>query len=298
MAFTTADMPTRFLKGAFLVGHIPHRVLRCDMRLSYSLYVPPSHYDGTGGSTIPLQVYIHGTRRDLSPMHSDLEAFADDVGCAVLAPLFPAGVEGPQDLDSYKLTGESTLRSDQALLAMIEETEQVWVGIYTKRFFLVAFSGGGQFAHRFLYLHPERLSAVSIGAPGSVTLLDQQKDWPYGVKDVEICFGRHLSLAAVKLVAIHLVVGIADNDFHGGTEFTQWLRDVRAPEQHEAQAKPQISSVHSQGRVQSLRGLDESLKQAAIEVTFKLVGGVAHHGDLVRPAQLRFLKEAMWLKKR
>ncbi|KAK4574899.1 hypothetical protein LTR86_001741 [Recurvomyces mirabilis] len=296
MVFTTADMPTRFLKDAFLVGHIPHRVLRCDMRLSYSLYVPPSHYDGTGGSTIPLQVYIHGTGRNLSPMHSDLEAFADDVGCAVLAPLFPAGLEGLQDLDSYKLTGAATLRSDQALLAMIEEIEQVWVGIYTKQFFLMGFSGGGQFAHRFLYLHPERLSAASVGAPGSVTLLDQQKDWPHGVKGIEGCFGRLPSLTAMRLVPIHLIVGSADNDAYGGAGFTRWLRDVRALD--DSQTKSRISSVHSQGRVQSLRELMESLKQASIEVTFELVEGIAHHSDSVRTAQLGFMKEQMSLKKR
>ena len=35
---------------------------------------------------------------------------------------------------------------------------------------LHGFSGGGQFSNRFALLHPDRVSAVSIGAPGRITL--------------------------------------------------------------------------------------------------------------------------------
>ena len=42
------------------------------------------------------------------------------------------------------------------------------------------FSGGAQFAHRFLYIHPGRLRAVSLGAPGLVTMLDETRAWWVG----------------------------------------------------------------------------------------------------------------------
>lgn len=49
---------------------------------------------------------------------------------------------------------------------------------------MAGFSGGGQFAHRFLYLQLERLHAVSTGAPGRITMLDENWKWPAGIKDV------------------------------------------------------------------------------------------------------------------
>ncbi|MDB5359229.1 MAG: hydrolase [Rhodospirillales bacterium] len=38
-------------------------------------------------------------------------------------------------------------------------------------------------------LHPDRLWAASIGAPGSVTLLDLTRDWWVGTRDVQARFG-------------------------------------------------------------------------------------------------------------
>lgn len=117
---TTANVPPQFLKSAYLVGHIPQTVLQSDKRLSYSLYIPPQHYHAKGEIKLPLLVSIHGTRRDLSPLHTDLEAFANTNACAVLAPLFPAGLEGPNDVDSYKTLKSQTLRSDLALLDILD----------------------------------------------------------------------------------------------------------------------------------------------------------------------------------
>jgi pimeloyl-ACP methyl ester carboxylesterase len=75
---------------------------------------------------------------------------------------------------------------------------------------LFGFSGGGHFAHRFFYLHPKRLSAVSIGSPGAVTLIDDQRDYWVGTRDLQARFGVGIDLPAMRKVAVHLVVGAAD----------------------------------------------------------------------------------------
>jgi pimeloyl-ACP methyl ester carboxylesterase len=72
-------------------------------------------------------------------------------------------------------------------------------------------SGGGQFAHRFLYLHPERLDAVAVSAPGGVTLLDHSLTWPAGTGDTQQRFGIAVDPAAVARVPVLLVIG-ADDD--------------------------------------------------------------------------------------
>jgi pimeloyl-ACP methyl ester carboxylesterase len=82
---------------------------------------------------------------------------------------FPAGIGDPNDLHNYKFIDYQGILFDLVLLAMFEKVAARW-HIRTDRFALHGFSGGGQFAHRFLLLHPDRLHGVSIGAPGRVTL--------------------------------------------------------------------------------------------------------------------------------
>src|SRR5690606_39266483 len=89
----------------------------------------------------------------------------------VLAPLFPAGMTEPGELSSYKLIRHGGIDYDRVLLGMVAEVAARY-RLAGERFYLHGFSGGGHFAHRFLYLHPERLAGVSIGAPGIVTLID------------------------------------------------------------------------------------------------------------------------------
>lgn len=160
---TTADVPPQFLADTFLLGHIPYKALTSDPRISYSLYIPPTHYNPDPSKPsnkkpkIPFLIFIHGTRRDIFPIYTSLKTFAEETPCAVLAPLFPMGIEGPNDLDSYKVlrSGSGTLRADEALLDMIQEVGERWVGVETEKVFLMGFSGGGQFVHRYVRYHRE-----------------------------------------------------------------------------------------------------------------------------------------------
>lgn len=98
--------------------------------------------------------------------------------------MFLAGIDSYNDLHNYQLFRYKSLRSDIALLDILDEVKIRWPGIGTEKRFLGGFSGGGHFAHLFMYLSPEKLHAVSIGSPGSVTMLDESLNWPAGIKDV------------------------------------------------------------------------------------------------------------------
>lgn len=92
---------------------------------------------------------------------------------------FPDGPDNFKKLEWETATGE-IIRYDEVLLQMIDTVEREWGCVDTRTFALIGFSGGGQFVHRFLYLYPERLHAVSIGAPGRATpLIDEP--WPAGI---------------------------------------------------------------------------------------------------------------------
>ncbi|MGH9173262.1 MAG: hypothetical protein ACRD1H_02830, partial [Vicinamibacterales bacterium] len=91
--------------------------------------------------------------------------FAEEHAYLVLSPAFDyqsgfqlLGVGGP-------------VRHDLLLLRMLDDVARDGL-VSTDRVSLFGYSAGGQFAHRFLYLHSERLDQVAIGAPGGVTLPD------------------------------------------------------------------------------------------------------------------------------
>ncbi|KAJ5701193.1 hypothetical protein N7488_008741 [Penicillium malachiteum] len=282
---STADVPQQFLQAAYLVGHVPLKALEADPRVSYMLYIPPAHYTSDPNSRkLPLLVWIHGTRRRLGALEDgDLVSFANTTPCAILAPIFPAGLDGPNDLDSYKLLRSTTFRSDLALLAMLDEIAPRWPGIATDKVFMLGFSGGGQFVHRFLYLNPERLLAVSVGAPGRATVLDERYQWPLGIADVQKLFGRTVNKELIRDVAVQLAVGDEDNEVHGGNDFWTWLQKVQGKE---SDTTRQISN---QGRLQVVRYLHAAWELDDINCQLDVVPGAAHEAGKIRPSQLQFL---------
>ncbi|KAI1771158.1 alpha/beta-hydrolase [Hypoxylon cercidicola] len=293
---TTADVPPRFLSATLLVNHVPHRALASDPRVSYALHVPAEHYSHGAGAAagadpsaakLPLLVSMHGTRRHVFDVY-ELAPFARSAPCAILAPLFPAGLDGPNDVDSFKLLRSRTLRSDLALLDILDEVAARWPGIDTRKVFLAGFSGGGQFVHRFLYLHPERLAAASIGAPGHVTVLDDSQNWPIGVKDAEALFGRTIDKDRVGKVPIQLIVGGAELAPHGGEEFWAWMRDLAGRNEGARQAMKFPAMV--KGRLATLQELHGLWMRDGITAQFDVVPGVAHDPKGVREGVLAFLQ--------
>ncbi len=122
---STANIPPQFLESAFLAGHVPYNALPSDPRVSYKLYIPPEHLNANPSDPtqqlpiLPLVVVIHGTRRTSETLKT-IAPWSHTHPCAILVPLFPSGLDGPNDIDSYKLLSSKTLRSDLALLSMLE----------------------------------------------------------------------------------------------------------------------------------------------------------------------------------
>ncbi|KAI1475626.1 alpha/beta-hydrolase [Daldinia eschscholtzii] len=290
-------VPPRFRKSALLTGHIPHKSLASEPRVSYALYVPDEAYNERhpegaepGANKLPLLVAVHGTRRDVFNVY-DLVPFAESTPCAILLPLFPIGLDGPNDIDSYKTLKSKTLRSDLALLSMLDEVAIKWPAIETNKIFLMGFSGGGQFSHRFLYLYPERLAAVSIGAPGRTTSLDEEKNWPAGIKDTKATFGRTVNKELIKQVPIHLIIGDRDTSLHSGGDFWAWVKQYTGQTGNSDTA---VNSEHGiqmieQGRLNTMHKLQDSWKQEAIESKLDVVPGVDHNARGVRSLVLDFL---------
>lgn len=72
-----------------------------------------------------------------------------------------------------------------------------------------------------LYLHPDRISAVSVGAPGSSTLVSPGP-WPRGTGNTNELFSIHTDPSKFASTRIQIIVGSEDH-YHplndDGTEY-------------------------------------------------------------------------------
>jgi poly(3-hydroxybutyrate) depolymerase len=245
-----------------LTGRTPLFACQADQRFSYSLYVPR---DLDTSRPHPLVVSVHGTKRSVESYRDGFADLADQHQCVVLAPLFPAGVGDPDDVHNYKTLDYRGIRFDRVLLDMIAEAAARWP-IATGRFYLHGFSGGGQFAHRFLYLHPDRLAGVCVAAPGSVTRLDQTIPWPGGTADLAERFGTDVDLAALRAVPALLLIGEDDNQAH---------------------------PIAGRTRIASITRLRDNLLDHGIEPVLETVPGADHDGAAMFPAANRFFGELL-----
>ncbi|MDR6173024.1 pimeloyl-ACP methyl ester carboxylesterase [Nocardioides zeae] len=191
-----------------LTARTPFLASRSDQRFSYALQLPSTYADDS--DPLHVLVAVHGTGRRAERYLDAFADFGEQHGVAVLAPFFPAGISDPNDVHNYKFIAYDDIRFDLVLLAMLDEAATRW-NLAVDRFALHGFSGGGQFSHRFLYLHPDRLSAVSIGAPGRVTLPDRNETWWKGVGDIEERFGLAWRPDVVASVPTQLVIGALDD---------------------------------------------------------------------------------------
>ncbi|RNB79151.1 alpha/beta hydrolase [Brevibacillus nitrificans] len=266
------NQSTRLERGA-----TPLYASQFDQRFSYCAYIP-SYFAETDPLKHSLLVVIHGTERSAQLYRDEFKQFSEETGAVILAPLFPAGIGEPGELNSYKMIKYRDIRFDHVLLAMIQELTERY-GISGEKFLLFGFSGGGQFVHRFYYLHPDRLLAVSVAAPGNVTLLDPSMDWFTGIRDFEEQFGTDIKLEEMSRVPVQLVIGSEDNRFlEVGRDSPFWLPGVE---------------IAGNTRLERIRTLRKNWASQGIQIRYEEVPGVGHEGMKLLHAVKAFFAGAL-----
>lgn len=234
---------------------------KADPRIHYCLYVPPSVGQG---EKVDLLVAVHGSTRTSFLEYRDAFApFGHWNKCAVLCPIFPIGVLGDGARHGYKYMQEGEIRYDEVLLSIVDEIAAKYGQDWSK-FAIFGFSGGGHFSHRFAILHPDRLWAASIGAPGSVTLLDHERNWWVGIKDMKERFGIDFDPAALAKVPVQMLVGEQD------IETWEII--------HQPGSATWMEGANDAGgtRPERLKALKASFEAVGVSVQFELVPGIAH----------------------
>lgn len=253
---------------SFLTGSTVFFTCSLDVRFSYCLYVPRAYR--ARGDRLPLVVSVHGASRTAEIYRDAFVDFAEEYQCVVLAPLIPMTPSDLHSIHNYKELHYAGTRYDQVVLAMVEEVADLW-NLNAERFFLFGFSAGGQFAHRFAYMHPDRLAAVSAGAPGRITRPDPTMRWPDGLAGAAKLFGTAPDLAALAGVPLQLVVGAED------TQISPTAGPVRD------------GTVQVRNRIENVRLLRDELVGAGVAAELSIVPGAGHDALRVMPSVHDFL---------
>jgi len=177
------------------------------------------------------------------------KSLAKYLGCPLLVPVFPRPYNYQEAgythaLDEVSLTATSTVyhRLDLQLIAMIEDA----INRLNEReldfeetILMWGFSASGMFANRFTALHPERVKAAAIGAPGGWPIAPVAEyegvelNYPIGIADLFQLVGYSFDLENFKSTPLYLYLGDQDtndalpynvtlNTYIGTTPVSRW----------------------------------------------------------------------------
>jgi poly(3-hydroxybutyrate) depolymerase len=233
---------------------------KSDTRFRYALMVPG---DEQAQPPLGLLVVVHGSQRRYLRALAGFAEFGRQHHLAVMAPQFPGDLFGDGNHDGYKFLFEHNIRYDQLLNDMMAEAGEQ-LGFDVGRVLLHGYSGGGQFVHRYLYLHPERVLAAAIGAPGEVTLLDDHAQWWAGIANSLEIFGKDVDKSALKKVPVQLMVGEKDVDVG------------ELVEQPHSKLWGSDEARRAATRIDRIRVLHRSFESVGATAALEIMPGVSH----------------------
>ena len=180
---------------------ILRRALQSDPAQEYLLYLPANL---TAGASV--FVTVHGISLNVEEHAKLFAPYAEASGVVLVAPAFTG--DSNDDYQRLGRAGRGT-RSDRVLEAILNEVHSL-TGADIHRFALFGFSGGAQFAHRYVMAHPERVSRAAVGAAGWYMFPDPRLPYPYGLGSSDELSDVHFDPNLFLRVPITVFVGRDD----------------------------------------------------------------------------------------
>ncbi len=246
-------------KGKLLPGKFHSRILGADGLSTYFVYVPQK---GISSQTKVL-VTVHGIARNAEEQIQLFAPFADQYDFLLIAPLFDT-----IHYKGYQRLGIRGRRADITLNNILLEVEKQ-LQRRIPQFYLFGYSGGAQFAHRYMMAYPNRIIRLCIAAAGWYTFPDSRLRFPWGVRPHPDCDDLSFDLNAIVRVPTCVLVGDEDNwsDYHlrrtakldarqGTTRIERGQRWIDA-----MQSVADSTGVSTEYRFQLLPGCSHSFRQ-------------------------------------
>jgi len=229
-------------------------VYRCFAGLparEYFLYLPTTRPDSDR-----VLVLVHGISRNAIEQCLQFQDIAQRSGVALIAPVYAA--------DTYRnyqqvIDGRRGTRADTALIDILDDAA-AYAGIQTRQVALFGFSGGAQFAHRFTFLHPDRVNACVCVAAGWYTFPDPRRQFPRGMATHPLAEG-FFDAERISSIPMHVMVGADD------TERDPALR-----------SDPELDALQGTTRVMRAERWMRALRQwgTHAQSSFEVIPGVGH----------------------
>lgn len=185
---------------------LQRRVLQADPSQEYLVYVPSSC-----GDHAPLVVSVHGVSRNADQHIRLLAAYCDMYGAVLVAPIF--SVEQHPDYQRLGRVGRGK-RADNALHMIVAEAAAM-TGAAAERFHLFGFSGGAQFAHRYMMANPHRVAGAVVASAGWYTFPDATQRFPYGIRMNKTLPNVRFDAEEFLSVPVTVIVGEHDDSQSG-----------------------------------------------------------------------------------
>ena len=151
-------------------------------------------------------VAVHGIARN--PFHQ-LACFvpiAEQNEAVLIVPLLD---EATWRRYQRLMGSDKVTRADAALIRAIDRISSK-LGVYRNKIHLFGYSGGAQFAHRFTFVHPERVEALAMSSAGWYTFPDSKAKFPLGLRNGGILTDGPIDIRAIVEVRYLALVGEDD----------------------------------------------------------------------------------------
>jgi pimeloyl-ACP methyl ester carboxylesterase len=182
-------------------GRLLRRVLRKDPTQEYLLYLPSVEVPDA-----PVMVSVHGISRNAQEQARVFAPYCERFGIVLVAPVFTR--EFHVDYQRLGRAGRGA-PADLALHECLAEVASL-SGTDVSQLYLFGFSGGGQFAHRYLMAHPHRVVKALLVAPGWYTFPDHTQRYPYGIRNSRKLQDLQLNPEEFLQIPVEVLVGSQD----------------------------------------------------------------------------------------
>lgn len=231
-------------------------ILRGSPPREYFHYIPK-----TASSQSPVIVLVHGVTRHAAEHIFRFRSLAERAGAILIAPYFSQSAFG-----SYQqlIDPKRGVRADLALIDILDAVEKS-TGVSTQRVHLFGYSGGAQFVHRFVMVHPDRAAMMLIASAGWYTFPDESLSYPYGLAHFPLS-GIELEPRRFLMVERHLLVGAQDTSRGDNLRTSHRVDELQGPNRVE-RAKRWFKAMENASRF-----YDSHPPKA----TFEIISGVGH----------------------
>lgn len=154
-------------------GKVCIRALRTDPSLEYLAYFPKSARHNS-----PILAYIHGLSGNFHKQAKAFLSFCESYSIILVAPHYSE--EQHTDYQRLGRLGKGQ-RADIFLNRCLAEVTSL-TGADSTKINLLGYSGGAQFAHRYLMAHPHRVLRAVVVSAGWYTYPDTRVKFPYGIR--------------------------------------------------------------------------------------------------------------------